>query len=245
MTPSVPIIYEDDTVVAVNKPAGLVVHADGRTVEPTLAEWMRTRYPQSATVGEPLVLADGTSIDRPGVVHRLDRDTSGVIVLAKTAEAFEHLKQQFQKRLIHKRYSAFVYGTVKEKTGSIDFPIGKSRGDFRRWSAQHGARGTLREARTEYTVLCAGPKASFVEAIPQTGRTHQIRVHFQAINHPVVCDQLYAPGRPPLFGFGRLALHARLLRFSLLAGGTVTVEAPLPEDFVVAHALLKREVAGQ
>jgi 23S rRNA pseudouridine1911/1915/1917 synthase len=227
----VPIIYEDTDVVVVNKPAGIVVHGDGRTVEPTLVDWIKNRYPALEGVGEPMTLSNGSVIDRPGIVHRLDRETSGVLVVAKSAEAFAYLKEQFQGRHITKQYNAFVYGSLPQREGVIDLPIGKSRGDFRRWSAQQGTRGVLREAVTAYSVVREGTHASFIDVEPKTGRTHQIRVHFKAINHPVVCDQLYATGRPCLFGFERLALHARLLRLTLPGGVVLAAEAPLPDDF--------------
>jgi 23S rRNA pseudouridine1911/1915/1917 synthase len=128
-----------------------------------------------------------------------------------------------------------VYGVLKESSGVIDRPIGKSAKDFRKWSAQPGARGTLRDAVTEYQVVRQGTEATFVEVRPQTGRTHQIRVHFKAIHHPVVCDALYAPRNDRILGFNRLALHARQLSFRLMDGTMLTAEAPLPEDF--QHAL--------
>jgi len=126
---------------------------------------------------------------------------------------------------------AFVYGVLKESTGVIDRPIGKSRKDFRLRSAQRGARGELREAVTAYTVLKQGGVATYVEVRPKTGRTHQIRVHFKAIHHPVVCDKLYAPKHKCILGFTRLALHASSITFSLPGGVAVTAEAPLPRNF--------------
>lgn len=236
------ILFEDPHILAVNKPSGLVVHSDGKTEEPTLADWALRTYPALLGVGEPLVLIDGRVIDRPGIVHRLDRETSGVILLAKDQETFLWLKHEFQNRKITKIYNAFVYGPIKLEQGVIDRPIGKSRGDFRRWSAQPGARGELREALTEYTVLLGTPKYCFVEVRPKTGRTHQIRVHFKAIHHPVLCDTLYAPNNPRALGLQRLALHARALEVALPSGGSLKVEAPLPEDFKRALELLEKGV---
>jgi len=223
-------IYENEEVLALNKPTGLVVHSDGKTDERTLTDWIIENYPEISGVGESAIY-DGKEIARPGIVHRIDRDTSGVIVIAKTQESFLNLKKQFQEREISKTYNAFVYGALKEDDGTIDRPIGKSKSDFRKWSAQRGARGELREAITDYKVLNKNKDFSYVEVSPKTGRTHQIRVHFKAINHPVVCDKLYAPKRKCELGFERLALHARTLSFQLQGGETVTVEADLPEDF--------------
>lgn len=233
------VLYEDPHVLVVNKPAGLVVHSDGRTQEPTLTQWALHYYPPLRGVGEPLVLSDGRVIDRPGIVHRLDRETSGVLVLAKDQETFLWLKHQFQNRDVEKVYNAFVYGVLKEPQGIIDRPIGKSRSDFRRWSAQPGARGELREAVTEYRVLAASRAFSFLEVVPKTGRTHQIRVHLKAVHHPVVCDTLYAPKQPCALGFGRLALHARELAVPLPSGQLKRIEAALPPDFEAALQALR------
>ncbi len=235
------ILYEDVDIVAINKPAGLVVHSDGRTVEPSVSEWFIGKYPESKDVGEPLKL-EGRSgmpdafIERPGVVHRIDRETSGVLLLTKTAEGHAHLKSQFQKREMEKIYHAFVYGEVENDSGVIDFKIGRKIGNFRKWSAEGDVRGQVREALTEYKVLkrTGDEKATFIEARPKTGRTHQLRVHFKAIGHPVVCDRLYAPHRQTILGFERLALHARSITFKNLQKETVAIEAPYPIDFQTA-----------
>lgn len=223
------ILYEDEDILAINKPAGLVVHPDGRTKEESVAEWFVTQYPDSASVGEPL-----GEVVRPGVVHRIDRETSGALLLAKTHKGHEKLKHQFQERSIRKIYHAFVHGLLKEDHGSIKLPIGKSRSDFRKWSAERGAKGDLREALTYFRVLKRGENFTFVEAQPKTGRTHQIRVHFKALHHPVVGDTLYARGKPSLLGFQRLALHARSISFRNTKGEEVSLEAPYPEDFQAA-----------
>ena len=232
------VLFEDDEVIVIDKPAGLVVHADGRTVEPTLVDWILETHPALEGVGEPMRLTNGTVIERPGIVHRLDRETSGVMVLAKNQDSFLYLKTQFQDRAITKTYNAFVYGKLPDAEGVIDRPIGRSRTNPRLWSAQRGAYGTLREAVTHYRVLVERELVSYVEASPKTGRTHQIRTHFKAIHHPVVCDKLYAPKAPCLFGFTRVALHARTIRFTLRSGEEKQFEAPLPSDFVEALAEL-------
>jgi 23S rRNA pseudouridine1911/1915/1917 synthase len=242
---NIEILYEDKNIVAINKPAGLVVHSDGRTEEPTLVDWILEKYPKSKEVGEPLVInkekPNQQIVYRPGIVHRLDRDTSGVLVIAKTQKAFEHLKLQFQDRETKKTYHSFVYGEMKEDDGVIDRPIARSKKDFRLWSAQRGARGEARDAVTHYKVLKRTDVGNinkgftYIEVSPKTGRTHQIRVHMKAINHPVVCDNLYAPKMPPALGFTRLALHARSLEFTNLEGKKIVVEAPFPEDFLRAQ----------
>lgn len=233
-----PRIYEDEDVLVINKPAGLMVHGDGRTEEETLADYIVSEYPHLREVGEPWVNPDGSVIPRPGIVHRLDRDTSGVIVIAKTQESYEYLKKQFQEREIQKVYNAFAYGSIKEDVGVIDKPIAKSKKDFRMWSAQPGARGKSREALTEYKVIKRGTDVVFLELYPKTGRTHQLRVHLKAIHHPIVCDALYAPNRPCVLGFGRVALHAKRITFTLPNGQKRVCEADFPEDFEKALAEL-------
>jgi 23S rRNA pseudouridine1911/1915/1917 synthase len=226
------IIYEDDDMLAINKPAGLMAHPDGHSEDMTVSDWTLRRYPGTEDVGEPLKLANGEIIKRPGIVHRLDRDTSGVMLIAKTHEAFLKLKEQFQGRDVKKTYNALVYGVMPEKEGTIDLPIGRSQADFRKRSAERGARGELRPSVTDYRVLGeSGDGAySFIELIPHTGRTHQIRVHLKALQRPVVCDALYAPRRICLNPPGRLALHARMISFIVPGGSELTIEAPLPED---------------
>ncbi len=235
---NIPILYEDDEVLAVNKPAGLVVHPDGRTKEPTLADWLIEKYPSIRGVGETISLTNGGVIEKWGIVHRIDRDTSGVLLVAKTQESFLNLKSQFQARAIKKSYRTIVNGVFKETTGTINKPIGRSTSDFRKWSAEYGARGELREAVTEYKVLgvgtAEGSKLSYLEVNPHTGRTHQIRVHLKAVGHSILCDKLYAPKSPCLLGFDRIALHAFSVVFKGLSGAEHTVKAPLPEDFKVA-----------
>jgi 23S rRNA pseudouridine1911/1915/1917 synthase len=236
------ILYENEDVLVVNKPAGLVVHADGRTKETTLADILLEIRPEIKEVGEPWTAQDGTVMYRPGIVHRLDRDTSGVLVVAKNQEAYLFLKKQFQEHTIQKVYNAFVYGNIKEDKGKIDKPIAKSKKDFRMWSAQPGARGEAREAVTEFKVLKRGGEYVYLELRPKTGRTHQLRVHLKAIHHPIVHDSLYAQNRPNLLGFSRLALHARAISFELPNHEKITVEAPFPEDFAKAISLANSEV---
>ncbi len=229
------ILYEDSNILVINKPSGLVVHPDGRTKEPSVSGWFGETYPESREVGEKM-----GEIDRPGVVHRIDRETSGVLILAKTKEGHAHLKEQFQHREIDKVYHVFVHGLVRDDRGTINLPIGKSASDFRKWSAQRGAKGEKREAITYFEVLKRSPEynVSLVEAKPKTGRTHQIRVHFLALQNPVVGDGLYSPGKPQVLGFKRVALHARKVTFETVEGKNVTVEASYPGDFQDALDML-------
>lgn len=225
-----PIIFEDDNIVAVNKPAGIMTHPDGVTKDETVSDWFAKKYPEAATVGETQRLPNGEEIARPGVVHRLDRETSGVLVLVKNNETHAFLKEAFQERTVEKTYLAFVYGVPKERKGTIDFAIGRSRKDFRLRSAQPKAKGTMREAITHYEVVADNGSHALMKIVPKTGRTHQIRVHLKAIHHPVVGDPLYAPNHPYDLGFKRLGLHAFTLDIPQPSGERLHIEAPLPQD---------------
>ncbi len=230
------VLYEDSDVIVVNKPAGLIVHSDGRTKEPSVVEWILEKYPALKDVGEPWTSPQGEIVPRPGIVHRLDRTTSGVMIIAKTPEAHAFLKQQFQGRTIEKVYDAIVYGHPKEDGGVIEMEIGRTKTDPRRWSSQRGKKGKLRTAITEWNVLArgvdpeTGEKIAHMEVRPKTGRTHQIRVHLKAIHHPIVSDHLYAQGKPQLFGLTRPALHARSLTLTLPSGERRTFIAPMPKE---------------
>ncbi|OGF86678.1 hypothetical protein A3B19_00310 [Candidatus Giovannonibacteria bacterium RIFCSPLOWO2_01_FULL_46_32] len=195
------IIYEDENLVALNKPAGVNF------------DW---------------ALEERKDLK---VVHRLDKDTSGVILFAKNERAAEQLKKLFQSREIKKTYLALVAGNIKNNSGVIDLPIGRSKKTPLKRVAVGEKRGKIREAITEYKVLKKIKDFTLVEASPKTGRTHQIRSHFAAIGHPVVCDKLYAgkkficPG-----GISRQFLHASGIEFTLPKGGRLKLEADLPED---------------
>lgn len=238
MTPE--IIFENQDYLVINKPAGLVVHSDGKTQEATLVDFILENYPEIESVGEPLVLVgkggEEVVINRPGIVHRLDRETSGVMIVAKTQESFEFFKEAFKNRDISKTYSAIVWGHVKEDEDTIDAPIARSKSDFRKWSAQRGRRGQERSAVTDYKVLArfveGGEKFTLLELSPKTGRTHQIRVHMKYFNHPIICDSLYAEGKPKVLGFDRTALHSRKVSFTDPSGEEKTFEAPYPDDFL-------------
>ncbi len=227
------ILYEDKDLLAIDKPAGISVHGDGKRKEETVADWFAKKYPKSKNVGEPMII-DKKEILRPGIVHRLDKDTSGVLLLAKTQKAYEFLKHQFAGRVIKKVYNALVYGSVKNDSGIINAEIGRSKNDPRLRTAMRGKRGKLREAITEYKVLkrlgIDGEKYTWLEVRPKTGRTHQIRVHLKFLNHPVVCDKLYSPQKPCPKSLSRLALHAQSIEFKNLASKNIKVESPLPRD---------------
>lgn len=230
---SVEIIFEDKDLLVINKPSGLLVHTDGRSSEATLVSLLVEKYPELEKVGETQMLQSGEEISRPGIVHRLDRDTSGVMLVAKTQEMFLSLKEQFQNQQVEKEYRAFVAGAVKEDLFTIDRPIGRSSGDFRKWSAQRGAKGKLREALTEIEVIERLEGSTYLKAFPKTGRTHQIRVHLKAVHHPILCDPLYSfkdTSCPK--ELGRLALHAKQISFVDTRGEKREYSAKLPKDFM-------------
>lgn len=230
------ILYEDDEVVVINKPAGILVHEDGHSPhEGTVVEWLLGRVPRVRKVGEVTTSPQGKVLERSGVVHRLDRDTSGVLVLAKTANAHLHLKLQFHDRLVKKEYRALVYGKLNDKWGTINKAIGRSASDFRLRSATPGARGTLRVAITHYECISTGEyqgeSFSYLKLKPKTGRTHQLRVHLKAINRPIVGDQLYALKNcqeSNNLGLTRMALHAYTLELLLPNGKLRRFMAPIP-----------------
>ncbi|MEK7593533.1 MAG: RluA family pseudouridine synthase [Patescibacteria group bacterium] len=239
---SIPTIYENKHVLALNKPSGLMVHPDGKNNTITLADKILEEYPELKKVGEPMRFRGKGGkekiIYRPGIVHRLDKDTSGVLLVAKDQETFLFLKSQFKERQIKKTYRAIVFGSMKEKSGVINRPLGRSPGDFRKFSAHKTARGELREAITEYKVLknfkTKEGEFTYLELYPKTGRTHQLRAHLKFINYPIVCDSIYAGRRGCALGMSRLALHAFSISFALPNGKKLTCEAEIPADFVSA-----------
>lgn len=230
------ILLENSDILVINKPAGLVVHPDGKRDEATLVDWIRETHADMAGVGEPLVMeykGKQITIDRPGIVHRLDRETSGVMILAKTQTSYEYLKSQFQNHTIKKEYIAIVSG--KTERGIINEPIGRSARDIRKWTTGISARGMMRPAITRYTTEKVfeldGQTFSLVHLFPETGRTHQLRVHMKSIQRPIIGDGLYAPSTVGLLGFDRVALHAWKITFQDINGKECVVEAPLPKDF--------------
>lgn len=244
------ILFENDDVMVINKPSGMRVHNDGSHDDgQTVAEWFLKQTPAAQGVGEQATLQDGTPVERSGVVHRLDRDTSGVLILAKNQAAFEHLKKQFHDRIAKKEYRAFVYGMMKESWGTIDRPIGRSASDPRKRSAQRGAKGQLRDATTDWELIGQSYTHAYLKLKPRTGRTHQLRVHLKALDRPIVMDPLYAPDHHKEtidnLGFDRLALHAHYLELVLPDGEEQRFIAPLPDMFeMAAEKLLADQIDG-
>jgi 23S rRNA pseudouridine1911/1915/1917 synthase len=206
-----PVIYEDKSCVVINKPVGLLTHSKGAfNPEATVATWLSDHV----TAG-----MDG---DRAGIVHRLDRATSGVMICAKTPDALSWLQKQFSQRKVKKTYVAVVEGTLKEKEAIIDMPI--ERNPRKPQTFRVGANG--KSAITAYKVLKSDGRHSLLELRPTTGRTHQLRVHLQQLGHPIVGDTLYG-GKSA----DRLFLHATSLELTLLNKERKTFEVPPPRIF--------------
>jgi len=240
---NISVLYEDKDVVVINKPSGILVHPDGVSREKTISDWAIENYPEIVGVGEKETLKNNEVISRPGIVHRLDKETSGTLLICKTRESYTYLKNLFAMKKIKKEYHALVYGVIKENSSTINKPIGRHPVDFRRRLAEEGARGEMRPAATEFEVVERGKEATFLHAFPLTGRTHQIRAHMKAISHPIVCDSLYAPKKPCLFGINRLALHAYKISWQDKGGAGHEVIAPYPEDFENALNEFRKSVA--
>lgn len=221
------ILYEDADIVAVDKPAGLVVHPAPGHPQSTLVNALVHRYGQLSTLGGPT---------RPGIVHRLDRGTSGVLLVARNDEAHRHLARQFARRTVEKLYLALVHGRFGEQHGVIRLPVARDRRLPRRMTTR---RREGRSAETSWQVLADWPGLTLLAVRLHTGRTHQVRVHFAALGHPVVGDTLYGAPRQIVLGRHRLAaparpfLHAARIGFTHpRTGQRMEMAAPLAEDLV-------------
>lgn len=242
------ILFEDESVLVIDKPVGWLVHEDGKTEASTVVNWFLNRCPEVQGVGEEGFTNDGTKLDRSGVVHRLDRETSGVLVLAKTQDVYSWLKEQFQNRQIHKEYRAFVYGRLHDRWGTINRPIGRSQKDSRMRSSMPGAKGMMRDAVTDFERIGVGEYEdepfSYVKLIPKTGRTHQLRAHLRALDRPIVGDKLYAHykiNESNNIGLDRMALHAHILEWTLPNGEKQRFIAPVPLVFDTAAECIASE----
>jgi 23S rRNA pseudouridine1911/1915/1917 synthase len=227
------LLYEDEHLIAVNKPAGLTVHPGAGRPTGTLAHRLLAHYPEMAGVGGP---------GRPGIVHRLDKGTSGLMLAARTDAAYRALSRAFAEREVEKWYLAVVYGVPKTPEGRIDSPIGRHPDKRKQMTVfpPTGGREALTLYRVREAVPTPAPGLALLEVEIRTGRTHQIRVHLKSIGHPLVGDDLYGekrwkglptPLHKPLKTFPRPALHAwRLALRHPVTGEALALEAPMPED---------------
>ena len=227
------VLYEDEILIVVNKPAGMVTHQGAGNYSGTLVNGLVYHFSSLSQVyGE----------QRPGIVHRLDKDTSGILVVAKTDECHRHLADQFSNRTVSKTYVGIVWGKLKEKKGVIDNSIIRHPTKRKQFKVGEGGRSAI----TEYRVMKEWEYLSLLEILPKTGRTHQIRVHLASINHPIFGDETYGGGKSRIKGYQpevrnqivdlfniarRFMLHARTLSFYHPKSGVeVTFSAPIPED---------------
>jgi len=229
------IIYENTNLLAVNKPPGILVHTTTpkrADIEETLTGWVLKQYPQLINVGD--------SPTRPGIVHRLDKDTSGIMLIAKNQKTFDHLKSQFQNRLVNKTYRAICFGNPKHEGGVIEGTISLKPGTTKRTVY----KGKMpKEAVTEYKVLERFENASLLEIYPKTGRTHQVRVHLASINHPVLGDKLYSSKTSKKIFIPKMErqmLHAHSIEFETLKGKKMMLIADEPEDFKLVLQYLRK-----
>lgn len=236
------IVFENSDFLAINKPAGLLVHQIPNGSGLTLVDWLKEKYPFIESVGDPSTnlgqvssTSSGQENLRPGIVHRLDRETSGIMVIAKNNETFFYLKELFQEKKINKGYLALVSGILKNKSGTIDAPIGRIASSAKRSTLAKKMKD-LKEARTDYEVLKnfpseAGSGFALLEVYPRTGRTNQIRVHLASIHHPIAGDTIYGSKKMELpVGLKRMFLHAYFLELPLKEGNVMRLEADLSDD---------------
>jgi 23S rRNA pseudouridine1911/1915/1917 synthase len=220
------VLFEDKDIIVINKPPGLVVHPGAGHRQHTLVNALLSHCPTLSGIGGK---------ERPGIVHRLDKETSGCLVVAKNDWAHRELSRQFAERRVEKIYLALVAGKLRKEAGAIEEKIGRHPVHRQRMSVA-SARG--RPAKTDYRVVCSGDQASLVECRLYSGRTHQIRVHLHHLGHPVLGDKVYAAHLAK--NFPRHMLHAWKLGFRHpCSGESKSFEAPLPDDFTTAMKILR------
>lgn len=222
------IVFENKDILVINKPAGLIVHPVRKGQKDTLVDELLAHCPEIKNVGDPSTSSGQVNL-RPGIVHRLDKDTSGLMVIAKNNPTFNYFKKQFQERKITKKYLALVRGRVKDEKGTITKSISFSKKDRKKRSALLNEKS--KRAWTGYKVIKRFSDYTLLEVEIKTGRTHQIRVHLSSIGHPIAGDQQYKFKRQPqLAGLKRQFLHAAYLKFKLSDGKIIKLESPLPRD---------------
>jgi len=225
------VIKKTKDYLIIEKPSGLLVHATSKDETDTLVNWLVEKYPEVKKIADVESLKKRDKIFRPGIVHRLDREVSGLMLIALNQDAYDYYKQQFQKRIVKKEYTALVFGHLPQPKDLIEFEIGRRAGGGRMAAHPKGS-GLGKYAQTEYTVVREFQKCSLVTINLHTGRTNQIRVHFFALKNPIVGDSLYKLKQfKPKFSASRILLHANKLEFIDRTGATQTLESELPPAF--------------
>ena len=205
--PSVPVIFEDENIVVLDKPSGMVVHPFDFSHEETITDFLQKYSPGMFSIENSITLQDGRTIALGGIVHKLDRDTSGILIVAKNQTAFDDLQQQFKNHTIDKKYTALVEEIVEQDSFVIDAPLGRSKKDYKQSTNPINPRSPLLPATTEVHVLKRNKDTTLVELSPLTGRTHQLRAHMASVGHPIVGDIAYGSVQPS----ERVMLHASSL----------------------------------
>jgi 23S rRNA pseudouridine1911/1915/1917 synthase len=243
----IPIIHEDDHIVVINKPPGIVVNNAESVKGETVQDWAHTYLgiTRPEVVFKPVIHPDGTVerniplefAGRAGIVHRIDKETSGCLVIAKTPVVFEELQRQFKEREIHKTYLAIVHGAVVPEVGEVRAPVGRLPWNKEHFGIVPGGKDSVTRYKVERSWETVHGKnhetVSLVALFPETGRTHQIRVHMKYINHPLVGDYLYAgrkTARNDRLWAPRVMLHAWKIEFSYPPSHLLALEAPIPDD---------------
>lgn len=229
------IIYEDENMIVIDKPAGISVHPGSAEQNDTLVNGLLAKFPEIENIHDQA----GDSYLRPGIVHRLDKETSGVMVIARNMKAFEELKNLFKIRKVSKKYIAIVYGTPEEKSGVIDKHIARAATYRKQVIASGKTKTLIRPAVTEYKVIKEFAGYSLVEVRPRTGRMHQIRIHMFSIGHPIVGDKLYKMKNIKEISAPRQMLHAEKIKFELF-GKKYSFISPRPEDFIKTENSLNK-----
>jgi len=240
--PEPKILYENKDLLVINKPAGIIVHPTLNNVDdPSIASWFLQKYSFVSNVGDPST-GSGQKNLRPGIVHRLDKETSGVLILAKNNLIFNYFKNLFKTRKVEKEYIALVKGEIRKQQGIIDLPLTRSKkSPIKRKITVKKDEGRI--ALTRYKVLRLYDGYTLLEVFPQTGRTHQIRVHLASIGFPVVGDKIYGKAKKiNKLNLPHHFLHARTISFVLPSGKSIKIQASLPEDLKKILQQLKPKI---
>lgn len=237
---AIEIVHEDGELLVINKPSGWIVN-DATTTngQPTVQNWLRHNFEYPTSSIEYL---------RNGIVHRLDKETSGILLVAKTKEAFEYLQKLFKERKVKKSYLALLHGRVEPKEGTIEAEVGRLPWNRRRFGVLAGGRDSLTRYKVRAYYILHTTYYSLVDFFPETGRTHQIRIHAKHIGHPIVGDEFYAgrkTARKDRVWCPRLFLHAQSISFIHPNGREITLKCALPEDLQAALDTLEKEPSSK